>query len=298
MDATQSTDPFLHFHPSSPLRLPCWRWGWANYLLETKLPVRRKYRDDWFNRTLKYLRASRRMDNPDHPRLARLDPELFAAHRLALGDPRTIFELELRVLSGQSYARIAECCLVTSQVIVVYEHVFYDMRCMFDAEWAVLARIRRPPLLPFTRLDLEALIRVVAFMQGPCTMEPVLRYYDERYYPSRIAATPDPTPRLTKMVGDSVELRVWAMDPANLKGLLHLIWLHGWAERSTSRNDSTALFRPLTGIVASVAAADPASAAPHGAADFSADQVFRDPGDAAPGEPESRPAPPTMARVE
>jgi len=161
---------------------------------------------------------------------------------------------------------------------------------MLDAQGAVLTRIRRHRWLPFTRLDLEALIRVVAYMRGPYAMEPALRYYDERYCPSRIAAKPDPTPRLTKQFGDSVELRIWALDPANFKGILDLNRLLGWAERSTSRNDSTALFRPLTGIVASIAAADPASAAPHNAADFTADQVFRDLGDAAPGEPESRTA--------
>src|SRR5208282_61288 len=277
MDATQSTDPILHFHPSSPFRVPCWRWGWAHFVLETRLPVRRAYRDEWFDRTLRYVRAFRRTDNPSHPRLARLDPEIFASRQLACGDPRTIFELELRVLSSQSYARNAECCVVSPEVVVAYEHVVYNMRCMLDAQGAVLTRIRRHQWLPFTRLDLEALIRKVAFMRGPYAMEPALRYYDERYCPSRIAAKPDPTPRLTKMFGDHVELMIWTMDPAHLKG--------------------TALFRPLSGIVTSIAAADPASAAPHGAADFSADQVFRDPANEAPGEPESCPAPSAMARA-
>ncbi len=159
MDTARSSNSFRAYHPQSPLRVPWWRWGWAHFVLEHKLRVRRAYRDAWFDRTLKYARALRRLENPEHPRLARLDPALFAACRLKEGDPRTIFELELRVLCDQPYVQIAECSGVTPEVIVAYEHVFYDMRSMLGVARAVLNRIQYARYLPFLRGDLENMIR-------------------------------------------------------------------------------------------------------------------------------------------
>ena len=44
------TDAISEYCPDSPYREPWWRWGWAQYLLENRLPVRRKWRDAWFSR--------------------------------------------------------------------------------------------------------------------------------------------------------------------------------------------------------------------------------------------------------
>jgi len=79
-------------------------------------------------------------------------------------------------------------------------------------------------------------------------MEVALRFYDERYYPSRIEGMLDPTPHLTKKFADRVAFHIWAIDPASCKGVVRLELLRLRAEKSTCRNDSAALFRPLQGL--------------------------------------------------
>ena len=79
------------------------------------------------DRTLEYVRAFRKTDDLRGARLAGLDPEIFAACQLKCEDPRTVFEIELRVLCRQTYAQIAECCGVSPEVVEAYEQVFYDV---------------------------------------------------------------------------------------------------------------------------------------------------------------------------
>ena len=114
--------------------------------------------------------------------------------------------------------RIAACCQEDPGAILAYENIFYDMRSLLGAEDAILNRIQRPQRLPFLRVDLEAMIREVAYAGGPFMLEPALRYYHQKFHPRRVAGKPDPTPRLTQKFADKVELHIWGLDPASAGG--------------------------------------------------------------------------------
>ena len=238
--------------------------------------------------------ASRRLAEPEHPRLDALDPAIFAARRLAHGDRRTLFEIECRVLSRQSCHQIARCSHEDSETILAYEHVFYDMRSRLDAEDAVLCAIQRPERLPFTRVDLEAMIRVVAYCGGPFLLEPALRYYDEKFHASRVAGKPDPTPTSPRDFADQVELHIWSIDPANSLALLAMYDLMLRAERA-NRPEAAALVRPLLGFAGSGLPGDLATpAAPAGP---DADPDEHGGGLSTAGDLDDEPEPPAMARA-
>jgi hypothetical protein len=117
-----------YFHPDGPFRLPDWRWGWAHRVLQRLPYLRRVWRDEWASRAVRYLRKSRQAAHPDAPELARFDPECHTARNIAYGDHRTIFELQLRVLAGQSRESMAESSGVSVNVIEAFESLFYDLR--------------------------------------------------------------------------------------------------------------------------------------------------------------------------
>ena len=148
---------------------------------------------------------------------------------------------------AQSCVRIAECCGETPETIIAFEQLFYDMRSHLDIERTVLNKIQYSRQLPFTRIDLEDMIRSNVYWYGENMIEPTLRFYDETFYPSRIEGNADPTPHLTQRFAEKVEFYIWSIDPASSKGLLKLSMLQRRADLSMCRIGSGALFRPVLG---------------------------------------------------
>jgi hypothetical protein len=256
------TDAICDFCPDSPYREPRWRWGFAHFLLEEHLPVRRKWRDEWFERTLKYVRALRRIGDPVHRKLARLDPEVFAARQLHRGDERLRFEIEVRVLANQGPAEIAECCGVSRDVLSAFENVFYDMRRLLGAEDYIRMKTH-PTLISRPEVpDLEATVRAMAYATGPFVVDAALRVYDEMRDPSRLIGKPDAHPRLTEVMRDSIRFFAWANNPKNHR-FGHALWLlYKRTEQAGIENDIGKLLRPLSSTVSFGAAMNPSGLAP------------------------------------
>jgi hypothetical protein len=199
-------------------------------------------------RTLKYLRALRRLGDPDHTKLARLDPEIFAARQLHL-DARLRFEIEVRVLANQDAAEIAECCGVAMGVIIAYEHVFCDMRRMLDADDYILNKTQLSIIYRPEIPDLEATIRAAAYAIGRFVVDSALRVYDEMRYPSRLLGKTDPHPSFTDKVRHFVRWFAWIRDPRNERKGFSLWLLSMRTEQAGAEIDCGVLLRPLLATV-------------------------------------------------
>jgi hypothetical protein len=250
MHDTESDKMMDYFHPDGPFRVPHWRWGWANRALE-RLPVLRSvWRDEWASRAVRYLRRSRHAVRPDAPELASFDPACHTARNIAYGDPRTIFEIQLRVLAGQSRQSMAESCGISVNVIEAFEALFYDLRPRLLVEDYIYMVIAPHPVLRAGVEGFRTVIRTGAYATGYHAVDLLLRVYDERLYPSRLAGKPDPNPALTSKVRESIDFTFWCNLPiSDLQTCLTLHRLLQYSEATHVNLDIAELMRPVSSVL-------------------------------------------------
>jgi hypothetical protein len=159
--------------PESPFRSFDWRWRLASVIHDKTLPLRWRRRDPWLRAVGKYL------DRLDAPRrhLPRQLAAIEEAHRIwSCGDPRNRLELEIRLLSGQSYADVARYCGIDAAIVEAYERVFYNVTDSLEAV-AYMTRILDPSLsVLYGTPDLDTVARLVAHRLGPAVVEHLLAY--------------------------------------------------------------------------------------------------------------------------
>jgi hypothetical protein len=129
LDRTEGLDPTdrtatlaNRLLPGNPLRPVAWRWERAGQLLDPG--VRRHRSDDrWVSRAHRFSAALAR-SHGGAPQMARADRAIHGACQLWRGLPRQRWELEARLLAGQSDAEIAGKLNIEAGVVEAYEAVF------------------------------------------------------------------------------------------------------------------------------------------------------------------------------
>jgi hypothetical protein len=165
--------------PADPFRPVDWLWRWATNLIDGGKPL--SVADDRAVReAAAFLRAWRGcQDEPDRQRLALDMPALYGAHQLSLAaDAFAKWEVEARLLTEESYARIAEKCGLTAEVVAAYHHTFFDVRDRLHAEGYVLHQVIGPKAhAGLTEADIDVILKMYAFAGGPLVVDALVRYY-------------------------------------------------------------------------------------------------------------------------
>jgi hypothetical protein len=162
----------LDHHPHNPLRRPGWRWGRARALAEAGARPGR-LDDDWGRRAFRVAVALGRHGDPGHPRVAAADPALVAALSLhASPDPRLRFELEARLLAGQSDPELAGKVGVPEAVVAAFASVLFDVRSSLDKiDWIAAVVLGGRAFDGTGAGDPELEARLVGLALGPVVVD-------------------------------------------------------------------------------------------------------------------------------
>jgi hypothetical protein len=191
-----------------PLRPPDWRWQTALSIHGLVRHRRRRIRradPEW----LAPLVGVAEVLNPSGGRRRRTGmatPELIAAHRLYQSHSPIRWELEARILAGQTDAEIAVSLAIPPAVIAVFEQSFFDVRDRLSAgDFILFGVVGYDPVAGFQEGDLRTLWAYFGYAAGPLFLE------------------------LVMAVSQDLSLPAWAIDqapnPAEVEELVALIKL-------------------------------------------------------------------------
>lgn len=128
------------FDEFSPFRGPVWRWEFAEAIINRQSCVGPA--DDRQVQTAVAYR--RRLDEHATPR-SRGGGRVGAAHRLYTAADSQRWEIEARLLAGESDERIAEVTGTSPEVVATYESLFFAVRERLDATmWILLNALSGP----------------------------------------------------------------------------------------------------------------------------------------------------------
>ncbi len=184
-DPTRASIDPLVCHPDNPSRPPDWRWGRAGLLADGTVGPSRRHADGWVSHALRFrtaLRACRGED--DHEALMGRMPEVYSAHSVyADPDPLRRWSLEARILSGESFDKVAGRYGVGEGVIGSYERLFFDVLDHLDTDYVPVVVIglqggHTPP-------GLDSIWKWFGFHGGPHVLDFLLGITPDRIQPGR-----------------------------------------------------------------------------------------------------------------
>ena len=174
-EAHARAEDLLDVVPENPWRPLDWRWKLARALADRGGRPRRRWSDPLVLRALRYARALRRLGNPAHPKLRKLDPDLAAA--LALRDaPAGPLRLgvEIRLIAGQDDPTIAARTGLPAGVVAAYAATCYEARDLLPHCDALAFRILSPDAIACTGGTPEDVLRALAYKGGPAVADALL----------------------------------------------------------------------------------------------------------------------------
>jgi hypothetical protein len=159
--------------PDNPFRPLDWRWRLASDVLQYQLPARWWHHDTWVGAVCSYLKRRQALRRRLLAPLAAIDH----AHGIwSSTNPQQRLELEIRLLSGQSYNDVASNCGVDATVVEAYERVFYHVADSRDAI-DYMAMILDPGMSTLVGTpERETVARILAYRLGTAVVEHLLAY--------------------------------------------------------------------------------------------------------------------------
>lgn len=112
-----------------PSRPPDWRWERARWLIE-RGKYAKKFKEDDATIAAKtfQLRLRKCKKESDYENLIDEMPDIYWAHHIYEDDENvTKYQIEARLLAGDSYDRISKRCFVKPEVIDNYEKIFFNV---------------------------------------------------------------------------------------------------------------------------------------------------------------------------
>jgi hypothetical protein len=224
------------FLPANPFRPPDWRWRGAS-----QPPMKRSRRgcrdDDWVVRCRRFQAKLEKAGGDVHQaRLARAHKDVLAAYLLRQGEPRRRWEVEARVLAGQTDEEIGDRVGVDGTVIQAYEAMFFAVRTRLRCcDW-VMACVIGPKLWEgFDVGDVETVWKVVAYQCGPVVFDSLIENVRED-------GRPPADPELAEQLEILVAVTAMPAIPKNAAAILRLDAL----VREIDRADCARVVAPLT----------------------------------------------------
>jgi hypothetical protein len=165
--------------PLSPFRPPAWRWQRACYLAEHEQRASARRDDVQVREALRFCRILRRGSGEQGlARLARQSPVLYDAWLLFRDSSLRRWELEARILAGQSSAAIAARCCLPVDVIDAYHNTFFRVReHLLAGDW-VMSRVFGPQLRSaLTASNAELVLKYYGYIGGAVLVDDLLAYF-------------------------------------------------------------------------------------------------------------------------
>lgn len=151
-----------------PLRLPSWRWQWAQAFIASGRPRPRNL-DDEAIAALAFARALDRGDSASGSGRLKSSVAALAVYQRPC-EQRDL--LEAWVLSGATDCEIAQQLNIEPAVVAEYSMLFFDVRDqLYCLDWIMFAAIRWSPEGP---RDMETVIKAVAYSGGPLVLQVVM----------------------------------------------------------------------------------------------------------------------------
>jgi hypothetical protein len=133
--------------------------------------------DERVREARRFLRVARRGGGPDE--LARRWPALSAAYALRVGPPSwRRWMLEVRLLTGEPYDRIAERLVMSADAAKAYHDQFFDVRGRLHArDWICNHILRSGADAGRGEDDLARLLKYFAYHGGPLALDSLVECY-------------------------------------------------------------------------------------------------------------------------
>jgi len=176
---------FQDFSPRNPFRPVHWRWERSGLIVDGRLPFSRKRDDAW---TLKAARFRKKLakckDAYDEGCLSEEAPDVYWAYRLwdvqksdgddVAGDYRcgVRYEVEARILAGETDERIAERSGLEPGDVAAYEKVFFNVRDKLDRSTYIFHQVLGPAVQRgiYSR-EWDLLWKLYGYMRGPAMLD-------------------------------------------------------------------------------------------------------------------------------
>lgn len=179
---------FHDFSPRNPFRPVHWRWERAGLAVDGRLPLSRKRDDEWVRKAAKFRRKlAKCKDAFDQAYLAEEQPEVYWAHRLHDvvkydGDDQAQdyrcgikYEVEARILAGESDAAVAERAGLQPEDVAAYEKLFFNVRDDLHRTTYIFHQVLGPAVQRglYSR-EWDLLWKLYGYMRGPATLDFVI----------------------------------------------------------------------------------------------------------------------------
>jgi hypothetical protein len=226
------------FLATNPFRPPDWRWHRAGQFIEARAR-RRREDDDWVVRARRF-RADLARAGGDicRHRLTLKHPELLGAYLLWEGEPHQRWEVEARLLAGQSDGDIVNRVGVEAGVVEAYEAVYLDVRARLRSSDSIAASVIGRRLYEALDVDdIETLWKTMAFLGGPLVLDAMIDNHTE--------IQPAKNPNLADQIKLLVTVMSTPVTADNSMGILRLeAWLRQF-ERAEKAHSMVALNKPI-----------------------------------------------------
>jgi hypothetical protein len=162
-----------------------WRWQDARRTVDEGRKATRKRDPDWLVEVVAYLRAMQRCkDDRGRARVAARYSEIDQARRFAEAGGQALWEVQARLLAGQSDDEIATLCGLSPGAVNRFESLFYAVRERIEAHDWVLTRAIRPGMRYLsTPPDLATTWRQFGYYAGPLVLDVVIAVSMDRPLP-------------------------------------------------------------------------------------------------------------------
>jgi hypothetical protein len=181
-------------HPADPFRPVDWRARRCHYLVEQARCPSRGRDDQCTRQAWSFFRALARSDDDrQRGRLRRRHPDLAAAVELReSADAFRRWEVEGRLLAGESFAAIAEKTSLTAGAVEAYACLYFDVLDGLAAvDWVVVHVLRYTPDRPIAEDDAGTFLRLYAYFGGTHVLDALLGYFrDPEPIPLDVAQVP------------------------------------------------------------------------------------------------------------
>jgi hypothetical protein len=184
MDANRRTTNLWEWDPDLPSD---WRFRDARILVRGETPQWSARCRAAIHDCAQYLRAQARAVGHGKRR-SRRRSTLAAAHELAGREDPVRWEVEARILAGQSDSEIATRCHLPADVIGTYAEVFFDVRPRLAARGWIAARVIGPGLYcGFSDGDVGALWAMCGWSGGVCVLNAFIDNFRRVWQPDEPA---------------------------------------------------------------------------------------------------------------
>jgi hypothetical protein len=183
--AARDSEPFDYlasdFHPLCPYPCVDWRWKWAEEIHIRAIPRERWFADRWVRlaiRILGYLGSPPRL--PARADDALIAPALVEAVAIRFNaNRRRRWEIEARLLAGQSFEVIGQLCGLSTLAVRVFERLFFQIAQARHSRSYIQDRVLGDRAYrAFARDDTEFLWWWCGYSFGPIALGIVIRATD------------------------------------------------------------------------------------------------------------------------